>query len=256
MTRPSQEDISCHPTVKELTLRKKNFKSMDLNSVILVGSVIGTSIILILVMAIIWRYIMTLTVKTQMEDQENKMVSVQVLQSPVKLHESVMVLAEEGLYQDCVTSTPHVNRSHSYTSDVRSHSYTSDDTYESSSSDTKSVNTLCRSQVFGSTYIIDKVEESTCISEEGAEEDKSPQHQTFTVCNLDQRLEEALQNENTFLLENAIGEKDMIIIAINEEEENSDEESNSCDENENFILREKYLVHRTVSESMINITFE
>lgn len=225
---------------------------MNLDSVILVGCVIGTSIILILVMTILWRYIMTLTVKTRMEDQENRMVSVQVLQSPVKLHESVMMLAEEGLYQDCVTSTPHVNRSHSYTSDE---TYESSSSSVSSSSDTKSVNTLCRSQVFGSTYIIDN-EGSGIGDEEGTEEEKSPQHQTFVVCNLNQRLEEALQNENTFLLENAIGEKDMTIITINEEEEDSDEENNSCDENENFILKEKYLVHRTVSESMINITFE
>ena len=221
---------------------------MNLDSVILVGCLIGISIILILVIAILLRHIMTLTVKTRMEDQENKMVSVQGLQSPVKLHESVVMLAEEGLYQDCVTSTPHVNRSHSYTSD---------DTSDSSSSDTKSVNTLCRSQMFGSTYIINKVEEITSISdEERTEEDKSPQQETFTVCNLAQKLEEVIEHENTFLLENEKGEKDITIITINEEEEDSEAENNSCDENENFILKEKHLVHRTISESMINITFE
>ena len=52
------------------------------------------------------------------------------------------------------------------------------------------------------------------------------------------------------------GEKDITIITINEEEEDSEAENNSCDENENFILKEKHLVHRTISESMINITFE
>ena len=227
---------------------------MNLDSVILVGCLIGISIILILVIAILLRHIMTLTAKTRMEDQENKMVSVQGLQSPVKLHESVVMLAEEGLYQDCVTSTPHVNRSHSYTSDDTSDSSSSS---VSSSSDTKSVKTLCRSQMFGSTYIINKVEEITSISdEEGTEEDKSPQQETFTVCNLAQKLEEVIEHENTFLLENEKGEKDITIITINEEEEDSEAENNSCDENENFILKEKHLVHRTISESMINITFE
>ena len=222
---------------------------MNLDSVILVGCLIGISIILILVIAILLRHIMTLTAKTRMEDQENKMVSVQGLQSPVKLHESVVMLAEEGLYQDCVTSTPHVNRSHSYTSDSSSSSV-------SSSSETKSVNTLCRSQMFGSTYIINKVEEITSFSdEEGTEEVKS-QQETFTVCNLAQKLEEVIEHENTFLLENEKGEKDITIITINEEEEDSEAENNSCDENENFILKEKHLVHRTISESMINITFE
>ena len=223
---------------------------MNLDSVILVGCLIGISIILILVIAILLRHIMTLTAKTRMDDQENKMRSVKGLQSPVKLRESVVMLAVEGLYQDCVTSTPHVNRSHSYTSDSSSSSV-------SSSSGTKSVNTLCRSQLFGSTYIINKVEEITSISdEEGTEEDKSPQQETFTVCNLAQKLEEVIEHENTFLLENEKGEKDITIITINEEEEDSEAENNSCDENENSILKEKHLVHRTISESMINITFE
>ena len=224
---------------------------MNLDSIILMGFVIGTSVILILVMFILWRYIRALTLKTRMEDRdvESRMVGVQVLQSPVKLQESVMMLAEEGLYPACVTSTPHVDRSHSLTSE------SSDSSSDVSSSDTKSVRTLCQSQMFGSTYIIDKAEEITTPSTcDLTKVEGSQQHQTFTVCNLDQRLEEVLQNESTVLLENEKEEKEATIIIINEEEENTlDEENNNCEESS--FLKEKYLMQQTISDSMVNITF-
>ena len=221
---------------------------MNLDSVILMGCVIGTSVILTLVMVILWRYIRTLTVKTRVENRkvEYKMVTVQILQSPVKLHESVMMLAEEGLYQDCVTSTPHVTRSHSLTSDDSS------DNSSSSSSSSKSVISLSRPGMFGSTYIIDKVEEVT--SDEMTEAEKSQHcHQTFTVANFDQRLEEALQSESTVLLEEE--EREFTVISINEEKENLDEENNNCEQYDETFLKEKYLMQQTISDSMINITF-
>ena len=232
---------------------KKEFlkrKDMNLDSVILMGCVIGTSVILVLVMVILWRYIRSLTIKTRVEDRqaENKMVAVQVLQSPVKLHESVMMLAEEGLYQGCVTSTPHVHRSHSLTSDDSSDVSSSS---SASSSDSKSVRTLCRPHMFGSTYIVDKAEQDSVTSEDLTEGEKSQQHQTFTVTNFDQRLEEALQNESTVVLEEE-EDKETTIIIVNEEEEFLEEENNNCEES---FLKEKYLMHQTISDSMINITF-
>ena len=235
----------------------------DPAAIVLIAFLIGTGIILILVMVILWRYIRSLTLKTIVKD---KTLSAHAPQSPAQLHESGVMLTEEGLY--CVTSTPHVNRSHSYTSDssvssphvTRTHSDTSDSSETSRSSngcrdsDTQSVRTICRHLMLDSTYVINQVETETEIGYNGTKEEESMQ-ETLTVSHCELRPGEPCQNESTYLPEDEKKVKEITLI-INEEEENLYEENNNFEEYDKSIVQEKYLfIETTITDSLVNVSF-
>ena len=182
------------------------------------------------------------------------------VQSVAKMErvEKVMMV-EEGLYPSCVTSTPHI---HSYTSSSSSSSSNSSSSFSSSSNnssrstirncsssksqDTKAIPAVSSS--WGSTFTVnmDKAEE---VSTGGINTN------TFIVPNFERRLEEVLEGDTISIIEGDEDDVNEVTVMLDntEEENNNNNNENSC--RKNSYNHEKYLMHNSISDSMVNITF-
>ena len=186
------------------------------------------------------------------------------VQSVAKMErvENVMMV-EEGLYPSCVTSTPHI---HSYTSSSSSSSSSDSSSSSSNSSsnsssstirncsssksqDTKSIPAVSSS--WGSTFTVnmDKAEE---VSTGGID------NNTFIVPNFERRLEEVLEGDTISIIEGDEDDVNEVTVMLDNTEEENNDNNNNNNENscrKNSYNHEKYLMHNSISDSMVNITF-
>ena len=223
---------------------------MEQNMMIVLCIGLSTCLVL-LILVVIFLVIKIFRVKHQRNTSEDN-VPVQVLSPPKpEIVRDSVILAEEGVYldrshSDCVTSTPCIT---SNNSEASNNNLDDDDDVN-----TRSIITYCKHHMFGSTFTI----------EPATNEENENTDNLIYITNFEQRMEDVL-DEGTSLLESSkdddnedtINENKTETIIHTVEEENNNEESDEEDKilAEDSLMKEKHLLHTTISDSMVNITF-
>ena len=81
---------------------------------------------------------------------------------------------------------------------------------------------------------------------------------TFIVPNFERRLEEVLEGDTISIIEGDEDDVNEVTVMLDNTEEENNDNNNNNNENsfrKNSYNHEKYLMHNSISDSMVNITF-